>query len=75
MSYSDNINKLLQVGNQDLKDVTKDYGKNMSDKVNKENKIGQKQQKREEPNSLPEPVNIDTESNTTRLEFLIGLCL
>jgi len=63
MSYSDNINKLLQVGNKDLKDVTKDYSKNMSDKVYKENKLGQKQLKLDEKPSLPEPVTLDTETN------------
>jgi hypothetical protein len=36
----------------------------MSDKINKENKIGQKQQRREEPNSLPEAVNLDSDTNS-----------
>ena len=63
MSYSDNINKLLQVGSKDLKDVTKDYGKSMSDKIYKENKIGEKQQKPVESPSLPEPVSIDESEN------------
>ena len=74
MSYSDNINKLLQVGNKDLKDVTKDYTKNMSDIVNKENKIGQKQQKQQAPDSLPDPVNLDTEtsSHEERTTYKIG---
>ena len=70
MSYSDNINKLLQVGNKDLKDITKDYSKNMSDKIYKENKVGQKQVKLYEQPVLPEPTTLDTEpssheSNTT----------
>ena len=65
MSYSDNINKLLQVGSKDLKDVTKDYGKSMSDKIYKENKIGEKQQKPVESPSLPEPVSIDESENVS----------
>ena len=63
MSYSDNINKLLQVGNKDLKDVTKDYAKNISDRIYKENKIGEKQQKLDEPPFLPEPVTIEQDDN------------
>lgn len=65
MSYSDNINKLLQVGNKDLKDVTRDYAKNMSDRIYKENKIGDKQQKPADPNSLPEPVTIEEGDNVS----------
>ena len=82
MSYSDNINKLLQVGNKDLKDVTKDYTKTISDKVYKDNKIGQKQQhgqkqlgqKEEEEPILPEPVTLDTEPNSQddNLTYKIG---
>ena len=64
MSYSDNINKLLQLGNKDLKDVTKDYTKDVSDKVNKDNKMGQKQFKLDEPPLLPDPAQIDTEPNS-----------
>jgi hypothetical protein len=64
MSYSDNINKLLQLDNKDLKDVTKDYTKDVSDKVNKDNKMGQKQFNLDEPPSLPYPAVIDTEPNS-----------
>jgi hypothetical protein len=65
MSYSDNINKLLQVGSKDLKDVTKDYAKNMSDKVYKENKLGEKQQKPQDFPSLPEPASIEDSDNVS----------
>jgi hypothetical protein len=64
MSYSDNINKLLQLGNKDLKDVTKDYTKDVSDKVNKDNKMGQKQFNLDEPPLLPDPAQIDTQPNS-----------
>ena len=64
MSYSDNINKLLQLGDKDLKDVTKDYTKDVSDKVNKDNKMGEKQFKLNEPPILPYPAQIDTEPNS-----------
>jgi DNA-directed RNA polymerase II subunit RPB2 len=64
MSYSDNINKLLQLGNKDLKEVTKDYTKDVSDKVNKDNKMGQKQFNLDEPPSLPYPAQIDTQPNS-----------
>jgi hypothetical protein len=63
MSYSDNINKLLQLGGKDLKDVTKDYTKDVSDKINKDNKKEQKYLP-DEPPSLPDPVQIDTEPNS-----------
>ena len=65
MSYSDNINKLLQVGSKDLKDVTKDYSKTMSDKVYKENKLGEKQQKPQDFPSLPEPASIEDSDNVS----------
>ena len=48
-----------------MKDVTKDYGKSMSDKIYKENKIGEKQQKPVESPSLPEPVSIDESENVS----------
>jgi hypothetical protein len=64
MSYSDNINKLLQLGNKDLKEVTKDYTKDVSDKIYNDKKIGEKQFKLDEPPSLPDPVQIDTEPNS-----------
>jgi hypothetical protein len=64
MSYSDNINKLLQLGNKDLKDVTKEYTKDVSDRVNKDNKMGQKQFNLNEPPILPYPAQIDTEPNS-----------
>jgi hypothetical protein len=64
MSYSDNINKLLQLGNKDLKEVTKDYTKDISDKVNKDNKQGQKLFNLDEPPLLPYPAVIDTEPNS-----------
>jgi hypothetical protein len=63
MSYSDNINKLLQVGNKDLKDVIKDYTKDVSDKVNKENKKEQRRLPNEQP-FLPDPAQIDSEPNS-----------
>ena len=63
MSYSDNINKLLQLGNKDLKDVTKDYTKDISDKVNKDNKKEQRYLPDEKP-LLPDPAQIDTEPNS-----------
>ena len=62
MSYSDNINKLLQVGNKDLKDVTKDYVKDMSDKLNDDNRKVQNHPPRETP-SLPEEVVLDSETH------------
>jgi hypothetical protein len=67
MSYSDNINKLLQLGNKDLKEVTKDYTKDVSDKVNKDNKMGQKQFNLDEPPSLPYPAQIDTQPNSEEI--------
>jgi len=63
MSYSDNINKLLQVGNKDLKDVIKDYTKDVSDKVNKENRKEQRRLPNEQP-LLPDPAQIDSEPNS-----------
>jgi hypothetical protein len=63
MSYSDNINKLLQLGNKDLKEVTKDYTKDVSDKVNKDNRKEQIYLP-DEPPSLPYPAVIDTEPNS-----------
>jgi hypothetical protein len=63
MSYSDNINKLLQLGNKDLKDVTKEYTRDISDKVNKENRKDQRRLP-DEPPSLPYPAVIDTEPNS-----------
>jgi hypothetical protein len=63
MSYSDNINKLLQLGNKDLKDVTKEYTRDVNDKVNKENRKEQRRMPNEPP-SLPYPAVIDTEPNS-----------
>jgi DNA-directed RNA polymerase II subunit RPB2 len=68
MSYSDNINKLLQVGDKDLKDITKDYSKNINDKIYKENKIEQKQPKFDEQPSLPDPVSLENEENNNNLD-------
>jgi hypothetical protein len=66
MSYSDNINKLLQLGNKDLKDVTKDYTKDVSDKVNKENRKEQRRLPDEQP-TLPDPAQIDSEPNSNEV--------
>jgi hypothetical protein len=63
MSYSDNINKLLQLDNKDLKEVTKDYTKDVSDKVNKDKRKEQIYLP-DEPPSLPDPAQIDTEPNS-----------
>ena len=69
MSYSDNINKLLQLGNKDLKDVTKDYTKDISDKVNKENRKDQRRLP-DEPPSLPYPAQIDTQPNSEEIHSI-----
>ena len=69
MSYSDNINKLLQLGNKDLKDVTKDYTKDISDKVNKENRKDQRRLP-DEPPSLPYPAQIDTQPNSEEINSI-----
>jgi DNA-directed RNA polymerase II subunit RPB2 len=62
MSYSDNINKLLQVGNKELKDVVKEYSQNMNAIVYKENNtnISKRNQQKEIP-SIPEPVILEYE--------------
>jgi hypothetical protein len=63
MSYSDNINKLLQIGNKDLKDVTKDYIKDINDKVNNYNKKVHIIPEEESP-ILPDEVVLDTETSS-----------
>ena len=62
MSYSDNINKLLQVPNINLKEVTKKYSQDMNAIIYKENNvnIGQRNVEKETP-SIPEPVTISSE--------------
>ena len=63
MTYSDNINKLLQVDNKDLKDVTKDYVKDINDKVNNYNKKVVIRPPEESP-VLPDEVVLDTETSS-----------
>jgi hypothetical protein len=59
MSYSDNINKLLQVGNKELKDVTKEYSQKMNAIIYKEGNTVNRENI-EEP-VIPEPVTISSE--------------
>jgi DNA-directed RNA polymerase II subunit RPB2 len=62
MSYSNNINKLLQVGNKELKDVVKEYSQNMNTIVYKENNTNiNKQNQQKEIPSIPEPVILEYE--------------
>jgi hypothetical protein len=62
MSYSDNINKLLQVGSINLKEVTKKYVQDINAVVYKENNvnIGKRNVQKETP-SIPEPVTLTSE--------------
>ena len=62
MSYSDNINKLLQVGDKDLKDVTKEYSQEINSIINKDNRqISKRIVINDEPYGLPEAVNLTSE--------------
>jgi DNA-directed RNA polymerase II subunit RPB2 len=62
MSYSDNINKLLQVGNINLKEVTKKYVQNINSFIYKENNVSiEKRNVQKETPSIPEPVNLTSE--------------
>lgn len=62
MSYSDNINKLLQVGNINLKEVTKKYVQDINAIVYKENNVNiEKRNVQKETPSIPEPVNLTSE--------------
>ena len=62
MSYSDNINKLLQVGNINLKEVTKKYVQDINAFIYKENNVNiQKRNVQKETPSIPEPVNLTSE--------------
>jgi hypothetical protein len=62
MSYSDNINKLLQVGNKELKDVVKEYSQNINAIIYKENNINiNKRNEQKEIPSIPEPVILESE--------------
>jgi hypothetical protein len=63
MSYSDNINKLLQVDNKELKDVTKEYTQKMNALIYKDNNTI-KGVYIEEP-VIPEPVMLTSEEQTT----------
>jgi len=66
MSYSDNINKLLQVGNKELKDVTKEYSQIMNAIIYKEgNRVNR--ENNEEP-VIPEPVTISSEQQLESIE-------
>jgi DNA-directed RNA polymerase II subunit RPB2 len=62
MSYSDNINKLLQVGSINLKEVTKKYVQDINAVVYKENNvnIGKRNIQKETP-TIPEPVSLTSE--------------
>jgi DNA-directed RNA polymerase II subunit RPB2 len=62
MSYSDNINKLLQVGSINLKEVTKKYVQDINAVVYKENNvnIGKRNIQKETP-TIPEPVTLTSE--------------
>jgi len=64
MSYSDNINKLLQVGNEDLKNVTQKLNKDLQEII--------KPNKRQfdipdESISIPDPVNLSDNEDVTNL--------
>jgi len=62
MSYSDNINKLLQVGNINLKEVTKKYSQDINAVIYKENNVNiEKRNLQKETPSIPEPVNLTSE--------------
>jgi DNA-directed RNA polymerase II subunit RPB2 len=62
MSYSDNINKLLQVGNIDLKDVTKKYLEDMNVNIYKENNANmEKINVQPETPSIPKPVKLTSD--------------
>ena len=62
MSYSDNINKLLQVPNINLKEVTKKYSQDMNAIIYKENNVNiEKKNIQKETPSIPEPVNLTSE--------------
>ena len=66
MSYSDNINKLLQVGNKELKDVTKEYSQKMNAIIYKEGNTVNRENI-EEP-VIPEPVTISSEEQLGPIE-------
>jgi hypothetical protein len=66
MSYSDNINKLLQVGNKELKDVTKEYSQKMNAIIYKESNTVNRENI-EEP-VIPEPVKISSEEQLGPIE-------
>jgi DNA-directed RNA polymerase II subunit RPB2 len=66
MSYSDNINKLLQVGNKELKDVTKEYSQKMNAIIYKEGNTVNRENN-EEP-VIPEPVTISSEEQLESIE-------
>jgi len=70
MSYSDNINKLLQVGNINLKELTKKYSQDMNSIIYKENNlnIGKKNIVKETP-LIPEPVNLTPDQQLESIEF------
>jgi DNA-directed RNA polymerase II subunit RPB2 len=61
MSYSDNINKLLQVGDKDLKDVTKEYSQQINSIIYKDNQTAKRIVINDEPYVLPEVVNLTSE--------------
>ena len=70
MSYSDNINKLLQVGNIDLKEVTKKYSQDMNSIIYKENNINMdKRNIEKETPSIPEPINLTPEEQLESADF------
>jgi hypothetical protein len=62
MSYSDNINKLLQVGSINLKEVTKKYVQDINAVVYKENNVNiEKRNIQKETPTIPEPVTLTSE--------------
>jgi hypothetical protein len=64
MSYSDNMNKLLQAGNKDLKVVAKEYTQTVNDIIYKDNNTS-KREVVEEP-VIPEPVNLTTQDEVSQ---------
>jgi DNA-directed RNA polymerase II subunit RPB2 len=61
MSYSDNINKLLQSGDKDLKDLTKEYSQQINSIIYNDNQTAKRIVINDEPYVLPEVVNLTSE--------------
>ena len=68
MSYSDNINKLLQVDNIELKDVTKEYSRKMNAIIFKDTNTV-KQVHIEEHAIIPDPVVLTPDEISPQEEF------